>query len=136
MPYVSDLEIEKSNSEILIEEAKELGRELQDLNNKYGELTFLNRNYMLQCPECGYKEIVNLHEKIKNHGFGILSYFYTQSNPFHYPPSHILIFVLDCECPENNIVQTEILYDTLKVLREERNFFEKGIPRPYEQMII
>jgi len=113
--------------------------ELELLNKKYGnKVTPLTKPQRFECRRCGYKGQIIPQKKILKGEYGIkpLPVVNMETGITLYY-AYWLVYVVQCRCSGNEIVYGEIGVDhALKLLREERDFFEKGKKRPYESMIV
>ena len=116
--------------------------ELITLNKSYGEkVSLLSKKQLFKCEKCGYREDIVPHEKILKGKYAIKHATVTEIDEYSRPiDSYMalcLVFYVDCRCHKDNEVSSVIgIEQMLRLLRQERDFFERGIKRPYDSMIV
>jgi hypothetical protein len=129
----------EENKQISPKKLKKIASELKNLNDTYGDrVPYLNRSCIFQCPKCRYKVIYNPHENIEMGEARILTISFEYKDDPHYDKViHELFFVVECRCLEKKLVLNDIILENaLRILREERDFVEKGKKRSYEYYVV
>lgn len=111
--------------------------EITLLNRKYGnKITSLTRKQLFICPRCRYQEVFTPHEKILRNKACFEPVEILEIQPYSIPQLiniYWMVFETRCECPKNHSIYSWMTpLHVLSILRQERDFVEKGIKRPYE----
>jgi len=115
----------------------EIDTELILLNKLYGEkVPLLLKKQPFKCA-CGYEEDIIPYEKILKGQYKIESRKVTNidenSRPINSYQAICLVFRIKCYCNEDNEARSPIgLEQMLSLLRQERDFVEKGVKRPHD----